>query len=685
MKHIAMRLVTALLTCFLSCSEDKPTAPRGDDYDLVASETIGTAGGALEDEDFTLTVPPGAFDRDVELQLSVSIDHRPFGETQATYGYRLDNLPDEISQPLTLSIRYRRDLEGESFIAMGQTELVIDLDMEEILYDFVPAADSAGYLVGRLPAAKAGRPLKARSIFHNLTAPRGTGASSRYIHGVTDECISRSDHFELRYPRRLSNIRDELLDDLEACVDVCEILFLDEFEWQTVIDVQPFESAEQKYAVFSRDIPSDHMLLNQSHLTLAELPEVTREAGSEYVMQYLAHLWNYRYDERSHWLRSAIGLWAQEKLVTTTGHVPPRFRGCEMAPFDGIRAGCGSGDVESALRHGYGLSALIKYLVGEEFFGEEGLLQLHADLFAAQAVDGFHTSVGPSIDFYGCLPDLSARIYGIVLDDDDVEDEDKLRLAVSSPSVGQEDLMVLVFGYQNSEIEFLGAGSELILDDLKGLTEGGWDLLAVVVNSRCHMPYYLGHSDIYLSVDQVDASVTYDGWVSLLGAGDFRLQSPGEEDYYYTNELAWMFPPGGEKVYTAPLTGDNVFSDVMEYTFGENTAIKESIWVDLDHDLGRVEDFTVELWSESPSSRTHYLLSATDLPKVFENTRELEYAVCDEAVYRQISSLQYSRTDLITGAVTTLLRPVSGTGQYLHLGLRKPVSQGAETFDPSEE
>jgi len=730
MKHMPVLLIAALMACLLSCSKDKPTAPGGDEYDLIASETIGPAGGMLEDEDFTLTVPPGAFSDDAQLRLSVSSDHRPFGETQATYGYRLENLPGEISRPLTLCIRYRRDLEGESFIAVGQEGTALGLDIEEVLYDFVPAADSSGYLVGRFPETPAGRSKRTMSTFNKAIASGRLQNIPTFIHGLTDQATARSAHFELLYPSYLITIRDDLLSALESAVDVFEGIFPDQITWVTHLDVYRFEHDDMRYALpYLMPCGGGHleyrMMISERLLTPEHLPEMRVVAGAGYMTLCLAHLWS----DRSYgceWFYDALELWLEEKLAATSDHVPHRFPGCEMAPFQGIQGK--EVDWEYKHIHKYGMSALFKYLSDDDVFGEDGLLRLHRynldnhpqelldgliasidaplnqcwpdffreyvsgniyhvalDVFLSNVADVFHTNAGPSVNFYGNLPDLSARLYGVVLDDRNVGEEDKLRFAVISPTVPPEDLMVLVFGCRDGGLEFLGAGDELMLGDLKGLTEGGWDLLAVVVNSHKQPPYYWDLSDVYLAVDRIEADLIYDGWTSILSLADFRLQRPGDEDDYSTQVVSWMFPPWVMKVYSAPLTGDNVFSDALEYTFGENTAVKESIWVDLDHDLGRIESFTVELWSESPSSRKHYLLSATDLPKVAEDTRELEYGVYDEAVFQQISTIQYTETDLNTGAVTTLLQPVSGTGQYIRLGLRKPLSQGGGSFDPSGE
>ena len=63
----------------IGCSEDSTTGPEDEgNYTLEDTQTIGLGGGIIEAEDFSLTIPAGAFDGDQHLELYASTEDQPF-------------------------------------------------------------------------------------------------------------------------------------------------------------------------------------------------------------------------------------------------------------------------------------------------------------------------------------------------------------------------------------------------------------------------------------------------------------------------------------------------------------------------------------------------------------------------------------------------------------------------------
>ena len=120
MKMLYVMFLVLSLILVIGCSEDSTTAPEDDGtYTLEGTETIGSTGGTIEVEDFSLAIPAGAFDGDCTVELYASSDDQPFGDSQVTRAFRLEGLPDEFSQPLRVCIRYEGTLTEESFVARG--------------------------------------------------------------------------------------------------------------------------------------------------------------------------------------------------------------------------------------------------------------------------------------------------------------------------------------------------------------------------------------------------------------------------------------------------------------------------------------------------------------------------------------------------------------------------------------
>jgi hypothetical protein len=152
MKAKILISLIAISVFSFTCSKDNPTKPEEDNTgNLVASETIGPAGGDLSTDDFSLSVPRGAFVSEVDVKLYTSIEEGPFGENGVTPQYKIEGLPVNYTQPLLIKIKYQGNLSGEKQIAIGENVFVPSLGDTTTVYNIFPATDSSGFLVTSLP------------------------------------------------------------------------------------------------------------------------------------------------------------------------------------------------------------------------------------------------------------------------------------------------------------------------------------------------------------------------------------------------------------------------------------------------------------------------------------------------------------------------------------------------------
>ena len=108
------RLVTLSLFCcivILSCSNstgpDKtdPGDNNGGETKDTVTQTIGTSGGTIDNNDIVIDIPAGTFSDDVEIELQ-RIDNDDFADEGLTDTFTLTGLPEKFSQPLEIRLKY---------------------------------------------------------------------------------------------------------------------------------------------------------------------------------------------------------------------------------------------------------------------------------------------------------------------------------------------------------------------------------------------------------------------------------------------------------------------------------------------------------------------------------------------------------------------------------------------------
>jgi hypothetical protein len=494
------------------------------------------------------------------------------------------------------------------------------------MYSLVAATESAGYLTCELPvpagspgdtlqgAAPGGKPAGLATRRSGLAGPPGDDDDVMEelfeLVATTDfrTCVAPTPHFKIHYPSYLEEVvipdpsgtRQTLADVLESAYQRALRMGVSSqgVQWPMHVLVQNFppSTKNQYYCVGHPSTSNLVMWCNEGKMGRPELPRMWCAAGrSVFHLLWLLHDRDDYLDLDHFWFHRAAASWSEELFTQDSDYRPLHFAGHERAPFTGLRVGApelvGKKDT---MAHGLGMSALVKYLVGQ--YGEEILPQIYEKIrngaaplealrdsvedpvnvwwpgFFVKYVSGEIYGVGSQTfmgyrsgefdvteskrkTFSDSYQDLSAKLYFIDLPDAnsqalkqmDSSAKIKLDVACADKSMRTEDIKVLVFGLKDGTLHYFR-------DDplkVKELAEGGWDLVAVVVNSN----YRSDHKDpaeILLEVEVVSApKLSYN--YAVIGVNlraDYTVSGRGVQTYA---NLAKGWPDRPD--YRTPMSG----------------------------------------------------------------------------------------------------------------------------------
>ncbi|MBU1701618.1 MAG: hypothetical protein KJ970_01005 [Candidatus Eisenbacteria bacterium] len=588
----ALLFIFLMLTFNLSCSEDGSTEPGGsnnggDDYTLAETATIGPLGGTMATEDFSLTIPAGAFNLDVKLDLYVSSEADPFGDHGTTMSFRLEGLPDDYAEPLELSIKSEGSLSGDLAMGIGEEMLLPESDSTAVVYDLVTAEESSGYLVCTLPVDEA--PPKANHKAGGKAVPT---TKHRYYTGVFGYATYvRSDHFVICYPASYPAYIDLIVplleDSYDAILDQVGLHFPG-YNFRKPLKVIIFQPAHELHAkiYFSQDQTGYVPVLYVDPLSLTQQnsPAVRLKVGHELLKAaqnlYIYAATNPPADPAYWWFHRSLRSWAEELFADDSNYTKPAgFDTNPMAAFGGLQAP-GQGLV-NGLKHSHGMSAVFKYLMTDPGFGPGGIFGVYYRMmtenvtsldaldekiespletwwpgFFKKYMDGELYAVnvdlfkdlesgawdiqGPDdspAEFYsrygiGNYPDLSARIFSVGLTSYDFDDDDVIKFTATSPTVEQDFLTVLAYAWKPGDLLYIGHASALQIGDIPILTDAGYtDILAVVVNSD-GVPPFTNTAEVDLLIElTTEAPLTH----AQIAAGNIRCMY--RDEYSDTPEL----------------------------------------------------------------------------------------------------------------------------------------------------
>lgn len=200
---LVLFFTTLFLITFLSCKDD-PISPE--ESKPVYATTIGVGGGKVEEGDFTLVVPAGAFDGNYDISVSEVEDDGAFGDNTVITIFKISGLPDETNKSLIIKLKYDGTLSTSTYI-------VVDTKTKEnsiISSDLFIAMDSSGY------------------ISSDISATSGSGNSAilkqyklindsydKVVFGITDYLEKESPNFKFYHSASFISDINELITNCE--------------------------------------------------------------------------------------------------------------------------------------------------------------------------------------------------------------------------------------------------------------------------------------------------------------------------------------------------------------------------------------------------------------------------------------------------------------------------------------
>lgn len=708
MKIIQSILILVVL-CIMQtgCKKDNSTTPSPDEnFNVEASETIGHGGGTIETEDFIMTVPAGSFNEDNNIILSAADDNITFGDNGVSRMFKIEGLPYEYNQEIEIGIKYEGTLSGNSYIAFGELVFVPTASDNINAYRLLEATENGGCLTCRIPKPDNSKDTK--SAMTGNKSVKSEPGSNKFIlvDGYHSPYITPEGNFRIKYPEFTVSGEDVVA--LGGFLEEAFIVFRDSLKFNYSardsfpIDITVKPLSDTKFGEFAPSHSGDNfsfMEFNSSKMS--DLEQLRLTAGHEFF-----HLVQYLYDPRweiwkggwmpgHHWLNEATAVWSEEKFSSIDGYVSDIRDGWEHAPFNGFQKGGEGKDKETVGGHGYGMSAVIKYLVNR--YGEDIIKTIYERILAEGSTQLLGETLSPVLalsqvtenpaewltDFFreyllnkvyfvnqkdwvvGFLaddyqiksdednlkvythsyPDLSARLYNIQLMYPDIDESSSVSFTAS-----YEGTEITVFKYKTIgvgpestvQIEYLAYGFDQIsVANVKDLTDEDADLLVLVTNYT-HIPPYTGTTDISLKIEVVEsqpAPVYNRCGVQIEVLGHYHeFTDENSRDYDSDGAIySWESYPGS-------FTG-NTFTGSYSRSYGDDLTISGTVSVTLNNKQDLIESIS---WSENhtgtlgPGYVRNESFSGVNIPYAYSDQFRLE-ADGDE-VCSNITSLSVVQT-----------------------------------------
>jgi hypothetical protein len=531
-----------VLMSFHGCGGDSSTSPDGEEETPLAVDTVGTNGGTFEIEDFALIVPAGAFDSDVELRLYEATEDHGFGSNYVSRYFRLEGLPDSLSDSLAVRIQYTGTLSGETLVAHGQKDSVFDdygEGSELTFFSIYPASESSGYLEAVIPPRAGEESLSA------LRPRVGRNSTVGYLYDYfiaidSYERRLKSDHVKISYPLDVIDYVDDFVRYIEDAHDTVVSVGIGYegkyWKWPVEVVVQQTPPPYKKVlAVHSTSKKSGKFIIqiNEPEVRPSNLPTFRRGLARIMVLaaQSIPEPVRLKELNRISW-DNAIRCWIEEKFVDPGSFTRPNdFGGMEKLALAGLPIG--HGDSELAAKHGQGWSPVVEYLTrryGDKLVGDiyrqvqteyekpvHALLDLIPDPahnWWPQFVDRYLNGHVYDVDSYVFLLSIpsyhtytirsaadtlavftrsshhvSAELYRITPDYALIPEDAQMELSITCRDVSPDYLTLLVYKLKDGAFTYIGGGSKVCVPNVYDLTIDGYEIVVASVLSYNEEPY----------------------------------------------------------------------------------------------------------------------------------------------------------------------------------------------------
>ncbi|MBN1301011.1 MAG: hypothetical protein JW995_07320 [Melioribacteraceae bacterium] len=569
---IPLIIISLLL---IRCEKDSPTS-SGEDETNTKTASVGTAGGNVSNDFVEVSVPPGSFSSETELNLSIAENEGITDENTVSPTYILQGIPETYTQPITIKIKKPENADGENFISAGTDGYIKSINSILTGYTILYTNEDSGSLVCQLPVP---------SGDDNTLSKVKSGGLSVFLQVLTGKTtISSGGHFEIFHP---VNTAQQDVDNLaqyleEAYTKIMSLGFSysSRTNYPVKVTLRKMDSAEFGHSVAS--IWGDnHGTLEFNTLKISDSKSMRLTAGHEFF-----HLIQGLYDPRNRiskakfapahlWLDEATAVWSEEKFSDEAGYSSSVRDGQITAPFKGM----GIGPIADAQGYGYGMSGLIKYL------GESSIIDIYNKIRAGShpiesvtiSVDDpasywwrdflnkylsgqvyndvnpltiasdndtqifeFASSSDTLKEFSSQCSDLSAALFNVKLKLPYVEEGTHIKFNLTP----DPDLNLLLYKYKGSVIEKIGEGQEeVIVNDIRSLNDDGWYFLAMVTNHRWLNPY-VNMKAVNLKVSLAkDETIDFSKYkYCAVGLFNSSVVQETSNNYEYTTERNYSIP-----------------------------------------------------------------------------------------------------------------------------------------------
>jgi hypothetical protein len=561
MKHIETLTWIPIIVLVLACSSKNSTEPDENGGSVIASQKIGPEGGSIGTSDFTLSIPENAFSEIMQLEVTVNTEGQPFEECKASDVYTIAGLPLFFDQALTVTIKQDSNLTGFTFLAVGQPYQFSDSSETFTGYAYYDGQDSSGYFVAEIPASP-------QNLLKMAALPKAQDQEQNPYQ------ISLATNFsDIRfkpyvYCKSPASLKSQVEDILEAALNRIQTLdaSLPAENDFIMIDLQPSMSYGGLQVIeYSR---TDHDILDESGKIIRSYSNASliwMDASLLYPQDYIPQLGRclFQYmiqrklaipplglvklfevpDNRNYWLHSAIATWSEIYFSDQPKYIPSQFFSSKYAPFHYAGLAFQEQNFYDHVYFGYGMSALIKYLVQNHPDGVKMILNFYHQLEQSKPVCHLTALIdqqnkpvnewwpdfiesyltGRVFDFIipnliepepvdwvvddkddiewshvDDYPDICSDLFRLSFDFNSLSEKAKLNLSISGAHIASDLYELAVFDYDGNRLNYMGKADvrDLVIGNIKGLCTDQRDLVIALTKSAYQTPNLDGHEQI---------------------------------------------------------------------------------------------------------------------------------------------------------------------------------------------
>ncbi|MEJ2616086.1 MAG: hypothetical protein P8Z35_14095 [Ignavibacteriaceae bacterium] len=357
---------------------------------ILKSLTIGTTGGQVNLNEFTMEIPEGAFDSNFELKVFEALSDE-YDENIASKIFGVEGIPVNFSKPLNITIEPELELTGETYISLGHVYEIPFTNGSQIVYKFLETKDSSGLLIAKLsPDSSYLNKSLSKRILSNYKQNKIYFTSET---GYFTE-MSVNNHFKIFSP----NINvSQLSNTLEISYDLVKDAGFEtnkiKFPVEVYIKKLKPDLAKRGCIYYSTyGMKNMSLLIDQDRIggvSVSSLREYAIGIFRSYDTDFfLPNEFTGKVNPEHYWFHHAVASWFEEKIWNSPDYIFSPVDYCNadflfpgensgdnrLYPFLGIRKGAGNNS-KSSLRYGGGMSSLIKYI--EVNYGEAPILNIY--------------------------------------------------------------------------------------------------------------------------------------------------------------------------------------------------------------------------------------------------------------------------------------------------------------------